>query len=426
MKRIWQSIYYFIVTPGLVILVHILAVFSNKIRKALVPRYSTIARIKEWLDTTHPEGKRILFHTASLGEFEQIRPLLQIYKEKYQTINIVTFFSPSGFENVGQTEGLDFHFYMPIDFPKNWKKIYEFINPSLIAVAKHDVWPAQVWAAHEKGIPIFLINASLGTKSTRTRKGVKRFLKHVYCDFESICAVSYEVAQRFAEHYPRCKVEVVGDTKYDQVVLRKKLAKSQNLLPESWLNQHWIFMAGSIWPQDEEHLLPAIEKILSEEKSIRFVLVPHQPLQKEIEHIEELFNEWGVKRFSRREELQDERILVVDAIGYLAGLYYYAKAAYVGGSFHKGIHNIMEPAIFGIPILYGPVHENSDEAVQLSKANTGMVVYDSNDIYNGILTFLRNEAKRKDLGEKIEKFATRNTGATERLISRWKNLIDKT
>lgn len=423
MKKVWQIIYYFWVSPGIIIAAHILAIFSKKIRKGLISRYTTVKKLRQWLKNNNPSAQRVLFHSASLGEFEHIRPVLQALQEKFNTTNFVTFFSPSGYENAGQTKGLDFHFYMPFDRPANWKKIYKAINPTMIIIAKHDVWPGQVWTAREEGIPIFLINASLSKKSSRTRNGVKTFLKYVYRDFESICAISEDDAKRFAVHYPRCRVENVGDTKYDQVVLRKKAAQLQKLLPEKWLEKHWIFMAGSIWPEDEVQLFPAIEKLLREEEKIRFVLVPHQPEEKAISRIEQSFRNWGIQKFGTRDQLNDERFLIVDTVGHLAGLYNHAQAAYVGGSFQQGIHNVMEPSIFGLPVLYGPVHENSYEAIQLAANNGGVIVKNSNDIYQNISAFFHDELKRNTLGIKAEKFATRNTGATGQLITRWKPLI---
>ena len=425
MKKFWQILYYFWVNPGIVIGAHILAIFFSKVRKGLFPRYKTIRRLRHWIESTKPDKVRVLFHTASLGEFEHIRPVLQSLKEKYQTVNIVTFFSPSGYNNVANSQGLDFHMYLPFDYSYNWNKIYKLIKPSIIIIAKHDVWPGQVWNAHRLNIPIYLINASLSAKSSRTRWGVKSFLKHVYRDFTTICAISDKDKERFSIHYPRCLVEMVGDTKYDQVVLRKKAAQEHNLLPVEWTNRHWIFMAGSIWPEDEEHLLPAFEKILSENPSVRLVLVPHQPEPKAINRLEEYFKKWGTQLFSHREKLKDERVLIVDLVGFLAGLYHHAHAAYVGGSFQQGIHNVMEPAIFGIPVYYGPVHENSYEAIQLANHNGGTVVHDTEDIYRGIDTVLKNENIRKELGDKAEKFATRNIGATELLLSRWENELTR-
>jgi len=423
MKKFWQYFYYYIITPLFLIGVHLAALFSAKIRKGLLPRYKTISSLKNWLSESNPRGKRILFHTASLGEYEHIRPVLQMLKETFKTINIVTFFSPSGYENVGSGPYLDFHLYTPFDRKKNWQRILKIIDPSLIIIAKWDVWPSQIWTAKDMNIPIYLINASLREDSGRTKKGVKRFLKHVFRDFSAIFAVSDIDGQRFAQHYPRCPVEVVGDTKYDQVVLRKKHALSQSIISDSWSKNRWILVAGSIWPEDDEHLFPAIKKIMYERENIRIILVPHQPKQKAIESIIENFDNFGIQLFSKRENLLNERVLVIDAIGYLAGLYHYAHCAYVGGSFRQGIHNVMEPAVFGIPVLYGPVHENSYEAIEFSKGNGGFVVKNAADIYAYMTRFWENDDDRTLYGKKSEKFALRNTGATEKLIRHWHHLV---
>ena len=423
MKKFWQIIYYLWVSPGIIIGAHILAIFFSKVRKGLFPRYTTIKRLQSWIESTKPESRKVLFHTASLGEFEHVRPVLQALKEKYQTINIVTFFSPSGYDNVANTKGLDFHFYLPFDQPYNWKKIYDLIDPSIIIIAKHDVWPGQVWTARVLGLPIFLINASLSAKSSRTGWGVKSFLKHVYRDFSGICAISDDDTNRFAVHYPRCHVETVGDTKYDQVVLRRKAAEEQKLLSTKWTTGQWIFMAGSIWPEDEEHVIPALKKVLIEEPNVRLVLVPHQPEPKAIHRLQEVFEKWKPQLFSMREKLKDERVLIVDAVGYLAGLYHYAQAAYVGGSFHQGIHNAMEPAIFGIPVFFGPVHENSYEAIQLAKNNGASVIHNADQLYKQIQKILKDNNYRIQQGDKAEKFATRNIGATDLLLSRWEPLL---
>ncbi len=426
MKKIWQYLYYIIVTPFFIFGIHMAAIFSAKIRSGLLPRYVTIKRLKEWLHQNNPQGKRILFHTASLGEYEHIRPLLEMMKEEYGTVNIVTFFSPSGYKNVGKDPSLDFYFYTPFDRKKNWSDVYNLVNPTLIIIAKWDIWPGQIWTAKKMNIPIYLVNASLRGDSRRTKTGVKRFLKHVFRDFSVIFAVSDVDGERIIKHFPGCPVEVVGDTKYDQVVLRKKHALSQDLIPESWTKNSWIFIAGSIWPEDEEHLFPALKKFIEGKKDVRIILVPHQPEQKAIEKIVNNFKEWGVQKFSNREQLLDERILVIDAIGYLAGLYHYAQLAYVGGSFRQGIHNVMEPAIFGIPVLYGPVHENSHEAVEFSKGNGGFVVKIWKDIYNHTSNFYENNNERLLFGDKAEKFALRNTGATKELLGNWQDLLNAT
>jgi 3-deoxy-D-manno-octulosonic-acid transferase len=423
MKKLWQYIYAFLIMPALVLLFFISSLFSARIRKGFYPRFSTIKRLHDWLKKEHPQTAIILFHAASYGEFEHIRPVLQILKKSFKTTNIVTFFSPSGFINVKEAEGLDFHLYMPIDKAENWRKIYSLLQPVMVIVAKWDVWPAQVWTAKAMNIPIYLINASLRENSTRILPGIKQFLNWVFCDYTSVFAVSDEDGKRLAQHFPCAPIEIVGDTKYDQAVLRKERALLQDLLPPEWLSGYSIFLAGSIWPEDEVHLLPALQTLLGQLDNLRIVLVPHKPDQKSIENLQRNFTAWGVKKFSSMSGLSAERVIVVDKVGVLAGLYHHAQAAYVGGSFRQGIHNVMEPAVFALPVLFGPVHENSFEAVQLARDNGGIVVKNEKMIYNTIKSLFADESQRILLGKKAESYALRNTGATKRLIEYWRPII---
>jgi len=422
-KKFYQILYYVIITPSILLAAHIIALFSIKIRAGILPRYNTIPSIRKWLQESRVQGKRILVHAASLGEFEHIKPLLSELKSKYNTINIVMFFSPSGYNYAKKFDGLDFYMYVPFDTPKNWNMLYSIIEPSLLIIAKHDIWPAQIWCAKKRGIHIYLINASLAENSSKTKPWMKQFLKHVYSEFELICAISNDIAQRFAHHYPSCRVRVVGDTKYDQVVSRKKAAQKQTLIPRTWLDNKWIFVAGSVWPEDEEHLFPALIQILTQSPRVKLIIVPHQPNDKALDKIDRYFVQWERIRFTQIQNHHNERILIVDQVGHLAGIYTYAHVAYVGGSFRQGIHNVMEPAIFGIPVLYGPVHKNSYEAIKLAEDNGGIVIGNAQDIEKWLDYFLNNDDQRISLGQRALDFATNNTGATKNLLKIWDELL---
>lgn len=422
-KYIWKFIYYYIVSPLLLIIIHLIFPFSSKIRKGLSPRYKSIRNLRDWLKQNNLNRKRILFHAASLGEFEHIKPLIQNLKSNYNTTNIVTFFSPSGYDNVKNVPGLDFSMYMPFDRPGNWRALYSLLKPTIIVISKHDVWPAQIWEAKKLGIPVYLINASLGPKSSRASSGVKQFLKHVYRDFNKIYTISENDATSFAKYYPRCSVEVIGDTKYDQVVIRKKEALTKEIIPNNWIEGKYIFIAGSIWPDDTQHIYPVFKKILKDKENFNLVLVPHEPSEKIIENIFTEFKDWRVSTFSNNKNIKDERILIIDAIGYLANLYKYASAAYVGGSFRQGIHNVMEPAIYGIPVFYGPVHTNSYEAIKLAEGNGGIIISESKEMVDWLERFFEDDIISKQLGTKAENYALRNTGSTEKLMIRWQSLL---
>jgi 3-deoxy-D-manno-octulosonic-acid transferase len=426
-KIVWQFIYYFLITPLVLIIAHGAALFSSKIRKGLYPRYRSIRLLRKWVaDLNRNDRRLILFHAASMGEFEHIKPLLVELKRRYDTVNIITLFSPSAYEHIKETEGLDFHLYMPFDTPANWKELYGLINPSMIVLAKYDVWPAQIWMAKKMAIPLFLVNATLKVNSSRTNFGIRHFLGYVYRDIENIFATSNEDTERIVQNFPNCRVEVLGDTKYDQVIIRKRIAQSKKLIPASWIAKNKIIVAGSIWPEDEDHLFPALLEILENYSDVKLILVPHVPDDKSIKRISNYFIKWPIIQYTHLNKIKDERILIIDSVGLLAEIYKYANMAYVGGGFRKkGLHNVMEPAIYGIPVLYGPLHENSYEAMQLADKNGGIVADNFLDFLKAMELLLTNEEERINLGKKAEKYATRNTGATDQLLLRWEKTLSE-
>ena len=422
-KFIWQNIYRLIILPLIFIVVHVVALFSKQVREGLFPRRKTIDELKKWQEEHAENRKFVLFHAASMGEFEHIKPLLFNLKEKYHTVNILTFFSPSGYKHVKDTQGLDFFLYMPFDFSSHWKKLYKILNPRILIISKHDVWPMQIWQARKMKIPIYLVNASLPENSSRTRPIIRNFLKHVYRDFSKIFTISADDAERFSKYYPKSFTQVMGGTKYDQVMTRQKAALKKKILPQNWNKNHWIFLAGSIWPEGEKHLIPGLIKLLQNHKNVNLIIVPHEPNEKFIKSLEEKFLDWGVKRFSQLNGDLNERILIVDTIGQLADLYQYASAAYVGGSFKQGIHNVMEPAIYGIPVLFGPVHENSYEAIQLVKTGGGIIFKNEKQASTILEELYNDENYRKNVGQKALVLAQKNIGATEKIMKQWDSIL---
>ena len=419
----WKLVYNIIITPVLMIVIHLLSVISRKVRRGLYPRYRTIQLLKKWIKDSPSENKQILFHAASLGEFEHIKPLLYKFKSKYDTINIVTFFSPSGYINSEGTEYMDYRMYMPFDIPFLWRSLYGCIKPSLLIISKHDIWPVQIWMAKKMNIPIILLNASLSGESSRTGRIAKHFLSTVYHDLNYICAISEDDASRFRANYPDVTVDVIGDTKYDQVVVRRDLALDKNYLNNSWSDNKQILVAGSIWPEDELHLFPAVLDLLNR-TNINVIFAPHEPNENTVKRIKNVFKEWKTLIFSEKEKLTNQRIIIVDSVGYLADIYRYASFAYLGGSFKQGIHNVMEAAIYGIPVLYGPVHTNSYEAIQLALDNGGIVVHNSGEILAWLTHFIDNQTKSMELGKKAEQYVLKNTGATDKILTICKKFIE--
>lgn len=419
----WQLLYSYIFLPMLIGIVAIISIFSPKIRKGFLPRLKSVSRIKKYAEQIEGSHRVVLVHAASMGEYEHIRPVLEELKKNFDTLNIVSFFSPSGYENVKPNPALDFTFYTPPDFQRNWRKIYELLRPKMIIVSKHDVWAGMIWQARNKQIPVYLVNASVSESSSRLRPLVKHFLQNVYRQFNRIFTITEEDKQRFEKQFKLSNIDLLGDTKYDQVLLRKENALSTKILPEWWDDQRQVFLAGSIWPEDERHLLPALKDCLHTEKDLKLILVPHQPTVKAVERLKKSFAEFSCQTFTDIADNSKPRVLIIDAVGYLAGLYKYASVAYVGGSFQQGIHNTMEPAIYGIPVMYGPVHRNSSEAIAFAGDNGGIVVQNSQAIKDWTLRLLQDQSLMKEKGAKSYNFSSNKTGATKKLIEQWRSLL---
>lgn len=420
MKKILQIIYSIFIYPGIMLLFHIAALFKTNIRKALYGRYRYSRYIAEGLKENEKRGNLALLHASSMGEFEHIKPLITKLKSEYDIETVVTFFSPSGFENVKAYPGVRFFLYLPFDFQFIWRKVFTLIKPELLIISKHDVWPNQVWTAGKKSLPTYLINASLSANSSRTNPLVRFFQKYIYRSLTGIYTISEEDAQRFATYFPRCNIKVKGDTKFDQVLLRKELAQTKKILPQDWLENKLILLFGSVWPEDMKHIYPAIEKIISEEHNIKVILVPHQP---EVRFVQSIINRLDKKEiwlFSEQEEAAQKRILIIDKVGVLADLYKYAQVAYVGGSFRQGIHNVMEPAVYGIPVIYGPVHKNSFEASALHQEKGSIVVKDEMELTAGISKLVKDKKYRLETGKNASRFAQQHTGSTDRILQEWK------
>jgi len=402
--------------PLLIMVMHIAAIFSKKLRRPLVERskiLKTIEKIKN--SENRPENKTIVIHTASMGEFEHIKPIIKKLKTEFPINIIVTFFSPSGYEHVKEFPGVDHFLYLPYDFGWIWKKFYLAVQCKILIVSKHDVWPNQVKVANELAIKTILLNASLSANSSRKSFLAKIFLGQVYKALDKIFVISNQDNQELINTFGCANTEVVGDTKFDQVLIRKETAEKQQLLNLDWITGNRILVFGSLWPQDAEHVLAELATLMDKNKDLKIIIVPHQPTEEIISEFVKYLEGYKYCLFSEKTN-QDCRILIVNSIGVLADMYKHADLAYVGGSFKQGIHNVLEPAIYEIPVLYGPVHKNSFEAIQLLEASGSVVVDNSDNFIEKVQAFLDDKDLRITTGQSAKKYALRNTGSTNKIL----------
>ena len=418
MKNIWFILYNTVFIPLFWLLLHIAAFFNNKVRRGIEGRRGLLKKIDHDISKLTSK-RRVWFHSSSMGEFEQAKPIIAALRKKYHDINIiVTFFSPSGYDHSKNYKLTDIITYIPFDTTANARHFLNLTQPTAAVFVRYDVWPNYVWELHARRIPVFIANATMRTTSARFYPLLKNFHRLLFNNFESIFTVSTKDADAFARFgLTHPSVEMIGDTRYDQVWQRSTDAKKKHLLPPAILKGKKLLLAGSTWPEDEEILIPSIKKILQYDTDVLVILVPHEPTEDALEDIE---NKLGSKpraiRFSNLNDYANERIILVDSIGILMALYQYARVAYVGGSFRQGIHNVLEPAVYGIPVVFGPKHTNSYEAMELARRGGGFTINDQQDCYRTFRTLLDDEKTNALAGSLALTLVKENIGATDRFI----------
>lgn len=419
MSLVWYFVYSYVVLPVLWVTIHVMAVVKRKVRYGLRARRQLFLMLESHLEDKLGTGKRVWFHASSLGEFEQAKPIIAALKERYPTVRIiVTFFSPSGYEHSRKYPLADVVSYLPIDTPRNARRFIHIIKPDCAVIIRYDVWPNHVWELHRRGIPAVIANATMRTTSKRRLPVVRQFHQCVYETFEKILTVSEQDVQAFALFRLRHPlIEPIGDTRFDQVALRCREARKRHLIAPTVLHHKQVIVAGSTWPEDEAVLLPAFRKLRERVPQLLLVLVPHEPT---IDHLEELESDLQGQatfiRFSALNDYSGEDVIIVDSIGVLMALYSYAHIAYIGGGFKQNVHNVLEAAVYGVPVVYGQRHKNSQEAIALAERGGGFIVGDGATLYETLHHLLTNDHLRTRAGTIAGAFVQEHIGATERFV----------
>lgn len=409
--------------PVAVLGAHVAGHFLPKMREAIEGRrgfrgrWEALAR-----ELTAPP---VWFHVASVGEFEQARPIISALEKARPDVPVViTFSSPSGYhfakkrETVG-SGSIRFIDYLPFDTIDHMRFCLERARPRLLVFVKFDVWPNLVWEANARGVPVALVDATLSASSGRLSWPARWLYRDVYRSIDAILAISDEDAMRFRASVPKhASVSVTGDTRFDRVMERwKQRGASAFTLPAGGPT----LIAGSTWPPDEERLLPALARLLREDARIRVVLVPHEPTPAHVGPLRRWAAESGLAARVASEAPDAggdrARIVVVDVVGVLAEAYRFADVAYVGGAFTTGVHSVIEPAIAGVPVVFGPRHDNSFEAMQLVERGAARSIRTADEAYAALRAWLSDDAARASAGRAARAYVESQLGATEKCMA---------
>ncbi len=354
-----------------------LARFSPKLREGMAGRRGLQRRLLAAADRLQGCA---WFHASSVGEYEQARPVVAALRGRPGAPPVaVTHFSPSGHGYARRRPEADLHDYLPLDRPGRMRQVLRAWRPRLLVFVKFDVWPGLVTAAAEAGVPVLLLAGTLQPRSARLHPVTRPFFRDLFDRFAHLGVCTEADRARFVEdlgvHVP---VTVTGDTRAEQVIRRYEQAAGGEVAARLGDLGGRLLVLGSTWPPDERLWLPVLPDLLAEHPDLRVVLVPHEPSPERLSALEGQLAGRGLasRRLSAldRPVAGDFRCILVDAVGVLAEIYRAGTVAYVGGSFTTGVHNTMEPAVAGLPVLFGPVIQNAVEAGSLVERGAGFVV----------------------------------------------------
>ncbi|MBI4429273.1 MAG: 3-deoxy-D-manno-octulosonic acid transferase [Ignavibacteriales bacterium] len=425
MQKFWFFIYNYLFLPFFWVVMQFAALFRPKIWRGISGRRHLFRQLEQNVQKLTSD-RRVWFHSSSMGEFEQAKPIIAALRRRHRDVDIiVTFFSPSGYDHSKNYKLANLISYIPFDTAANAGRFLDMVKPTVAVMVRYDVWPNHMWELRRRNIPTFIANATLRKNSLRRVFPLSNFHRYVYDGLRSILTVSDDDANAFrAFGLTQPEIQSIGETRYDQVSQRSEEARMKHLIPPDILRRRKVFVVGSSWEEDDNVILPAFKAIAQADKSAIMILVPHEPTLETLERLEISLNgSLKTIRFSELNDFSNENVILVDSVGVLMSLYQYADLAYVGGSFKQGIHNVLEPAVYGIPVLYGPKHENSREAVELARRGAGFVVQNAQDCYETVKNLFVNERARKKSGSEAFRLVRQNTGATSRFLKHLEEVL---
>lgn len=364
----------------------------------------------------NPGHKYIWIHAASLGEFEQGRPLIEMLRREHPEVKIVlTFFSPSGYEVRKNYDGADIIVYLPFDTPRNVTRFLDIVRPIFAVFVKYEFWGNYLEQLHQRHIPTYLISAVFRPDQLffKPYGGFYRALLHCFTQIYVQDARSLRLLRDIGIN----NVTVAGDTRFDRV---SDIMRRVHPIPElesfcgtrSAERTHTVFMAGSSWPADEE----VYADWLRRHSEVKGVIAPHEFDTRRLEEMKRLF---GLDETVLLSEIQNggtdlsgKRILIIDCFGMLSSAYQYADFVYVGGGFGAGLHNINEPAVYGVPILFGPNHSKFIEAEEMKTLGGGIAVHSREGFERNADRLLYDVREREQRGRWAAEYIQSKLGAT--------------
>ena len=401
----------------------IASLFNEKVRKMWRGEREAFKILKQKVD---PNAKYIWFHAASLGEFEQGRPLMERIRKEYPQYKILlTFYSPSGYEVRKNYEGADIICYMPVDTRLNAIRFLRLVRPVMAFFIKYEFWSNFLHILKHRNIPTYSVSSIFREDQVFFKWYGRNYAGVLKCFTRFF--VQNEESKRLLEGIGITAVDVVGDTRFDRVLQIKEAAKhlpiceafrtgvASSQSADVPHHDFKVFVAGSSWPPDENIFIP----FFNEHKDWRLLIAPHVIAEEHLKLILSLIKGKKVVRYTQTtpEEAAEADVLIIDCFGLLSSMYNYGDVAYIGGGFGVGIHNTLEAAVWNMPVIFGPNNKKFQEAQGLLKSGGGFEINTYED-FSGLMSSLMNdETFLKQAGDKAGTFVAHLAGATDQVLA---------
>jgi 3-deoxy-D-manno-octulosonic-acid transferase len=391
-------------------LLHLDAPFSRKPRKMMKGHWVVYQLLRQKIEK---DAQYIWFHAASLGEFEQGRPLIEKIRANYPKYKILlTFFSPSGYEVRKNYRGADVVCYLPFDKPRNVKKFLDLSKPCMAFFIKYEFWENYLEELHKKHIPAYSVS-SIFRRNQIFFKWYGIPYRKVLADFDQLF-VQNEASRRYLQAIGINKVTVVGDTRFDRVLQIRDEAKELPIV-EKFKGNSLTFVAGSSWEPDEELFI----EYFNNHPEMKMIIAPHVIDENHLVYIRSKLKRPYVQ-YTRADEnnVVNADCLIIDCFGLLSSIYRYGEIAYIGGGFHAGIHNTLEAAVYGIPVIFGPRYDKFMEAVQLIEQKGAFSIQNYEEFKSLMDQMLADHELMKTWGDNAYNYVKGNSGATDKILSK--------
>ena len=416
---------------NLVIYMYLLGVaiyscFNEKVRKMWRGEREAFKILREKVD---PNAKYVWFHAASLGEFEQGRPLMeQLRKDHPEYKILLTFFSPSGYEVRKNYEGADIITYLPLDTITNARRFLRTVRPVMAFFIKYEFWYNYLHILKHRGVPVYSVSSIFRPEQVFFKWYGRQYGRVLNCFTHFF--VQNEISKELLAKIGITATTVVGDTRFDRVLQIKEAAKQLPIVESFVKDAPQVFVAGSSWPPDEEIFIKYFLDKLSgnaernEHKNWKLIIAPHVIGEDHLKQIEKLLEGRKVIRYTEAEKMvngqlsmvNDYEVLIINCFGLLSSIYHYGNVAYVGGGFGVGIHNLLEAAVWDVPVFFGPNNQKFQEAQGL-KTSGGFEISSYEDFAAQMDRFAADDAYLKEQGQKAGYFVKGQSGATQKVLS---------